>query len=600
MLDSVPDLCQFMRRSLWIVGSVVVLSACGFAAQKVQVSKVPDDVKVADLYIIDCLLPGQVRRLGMMTYLAPRRPIRTTAADCRLRGGEYIEYDRADYRTALTVWLPLAQEGDAEAQTYVGEIFEKGIGGEVDYISASQWYQKAASQGFARAKINLGYFYEKGLGVEKNIATALNWYRQASGLKDDQLVYSSEANEALEEQRVALTEKILLAEKQSSVFEKQLATLKAQQQNWANKKNQLEQSFISAQNANQQRHLEKAKNELVLAKREIDILSKLYAQADEDRAILQKELDAMPKLAFRNAPELPLIEPKVIEINDVSTIALNDVNFGRYFALIVGNQDYWYMDDLSSPLQDAKRLQAVLEEKYGFSTVLLADADEKTILNTLSDLYKQLGPQDNLLIYYAGHGNLVKSSTSDRQRGYWLPIDAQEDRTTNWISNTVISDHLDRLKARSILVMADSCYTGNMASAGSPFLLGSLNTQLSKDSVQAGLERRSRLVISSGGVKPVLDGTNGQHSMFAGSLIEILENNEQILRDNMLFSRLVVNVKRRNQQQNLDYIPEMRPIRAAGHSGGDFYFVPKAVAVERNPGLSSVNANPIAAYSTIY
>ncbi|MCR6654021.1 MAG: hypothetical protein NVV73_22195 [Cellvibrionaceae bacterium] len=78
-----------------------------------------------DLYIVDCLLPGQVRRLGTMQYLSPRRAVRTTTADCRIRGGEYVEYDRADYRSALKVWLPQAEQGDAEAQNYVGEIFEK-------------------------------------------------------------------------------------------------------------------------------------------------------------------------------------------------------------------------------------------------------------------------------------------------------------------------------------------------------------------------------------------------------------------------------------------------------------------------------------------
>lgn len=581
MLYAKSRVCQSLRTISLSIGFSVVLAACGSTVKPIATSDIPDNVKTTDLYITDCLLPGQVRRLGSITYLTPRRPIRTTAADCRLRGGEYVEYDRADYRTALNVWLPQAQEGNAEAQTYVGEIFEKGIGGEPDYPSAAQWYQRAAEQNFTRAQVNLGYLYEKGLGVEKSVAIALNWYRQASGLQDDQLVYSSEANQALEAQRLELTEKILLAQTQNVLFENQLDKLKIQQQQWASKKRSLETQLAEAKNSAQKEQLEQANNELALAQREIDILSQLYNKSDSERLALQEQLDGMPVLAYRDAPQLPLLEPEAVELNNANSIELNNVNFGRYFALIIGNQDYWYLDDLSSPLQDTTRLQTLLEEKYGFSTILLPDANEKSILNALSDLYNQIGENDNLLIYYAGHGNLTNSATSDRQRGYWLPIDAQEDRSTNWISNSVISDHLDRLKARSILVMADSCYAGNMASANSPFLLGSLSNQLSTESIQSGLGRRSRLVISSGGERPVLDGIDGQHSMFAGSLIEILENNEQVLRDNMLFSRLVVNVKRRNQQQDIDYIPEMRPIRSAGHSGGDFFFVPKAAVVGR-------------------
>ncbi len=65
-------------------------------------------IAIADLHVVDCLLPGQVRQLGQRMFLSPRRPIRTTAADCRLRGGEYVAWDRADYITALKVWMPAA------------------------------------------------------------------------------------------------------------------------------------------------------------------------------------------------------------------------------------------------------------------------------------------------------------------------------------------------------------------------------------------------------------------------------------------------------------------------------------------------------------
>ncbi|MGZ8994996.1 MAG: hypothetical protein ACXW3P_00635, partial [Rhodospirillales bacterium] len=82
-----------------------------------------------DLLPVDCLLPGQVRQLGQrVTYVTRPRPIKTSAQDCRIRGGEYVAYDRADYATALKVWLPQAQEGDADAQNAVGDIYQKGMG----------------------------------------------------------------------------------------------------------------------------------------------------------------------------------------------------------------------------------------------------------------------------------------------------------------------------------------------------------------------------------------------------------------------------------------------------------------------------------------
>jgi len=142
----------------------------------------PPAGRAEDLFVVDCLLPGQIRKLGRMTFLTSRRPVKTSAQDCESKGGEYVAYDRTDYRTALHVWLPQAQEGNKEAQTYVGEIFEKGLGVQPDYALAIEWYRKAAAQGYTRAQINLGYLYEKGLGVQKDPETALHWYRQAAGL----------------------------------------------------------------------------------------------------------------------------------------------------------------------------------------------------------------------------------------------------------------------------------------------------------------------------------------------------------------------------------------------------------------------------------
>src|SRR5262245_65202737 len=100
----------FDRRSLG-VGSIwlllatflLVLSGCAASTPSVET---PEQRAVApgtsmpgraeELFVVDCLLPGQVRKLGRMTFLTPRRPIKTTAQDCEIRGGEYVAYDRAD------------------------------------------------------------------------------------------------------------------------------------------------------------------------------------------------------------------------------------------------------------------------------------------------------------------------------------------------------------------------------------------------------------------------------------------------------------------------------------------------------------------------
>jgi TPR repeat protein len=125
------------------------------------------------------------------TYLTSRRPVSTTAANCEHRGGEYVAFDRANYATALRTWQPKASEGDAEAQFYVGEIYEKGLGISPDYDLAVLWYSKAAAQGNSSAMVNLGYLYEKGLGVPQDSIAALNWYRRAAGLENTDVAFAA-------------------------------------------------------------------------------------------------------------------------------------------------------------------------------------------------------------------------------------------------------------------------------------------------------------------------------------------------------------------------------------------------------------------------
>jgi len=185
-----------------------MLSALITFAVSLPISQVQAKAKPArdanQLLIVDCMLPGKIRQLGGGTrYQTARRPIKTSGADCEIRGGEYVAYDRANYATALTVWLPQAKAGDPKAQTYVGEMFEQGLGTTPDYDAALQWYMKAAEQGYDRAQMNLGSMYEKGLGVEKDELAALNWYRKATGLDDDDLAFASNVEE-LEAENVEL------------------------------------------------------------------------------------------------------------------------------------------------------------------------------------------------------------------------------------------------------------------------------------------------------------------------------------------------------------------------------------------------------------
>ncbi|MDZ7924640.1 MAG: caspase family protein [Marinagarivorans sp.] len=517
--------------------SISVLSLLGCVKENSATSNI---VHKDDLAIVDCLLPGQIRKLGTATYNSARRATKTTASDCNMRGGEYVAYDRASYESALAVWLPLAKTGDASAQNYVGEIYEKGLGIATDYSQALFWYSQAAEQDFARAQINLGLLYEQGLGADRNLYRALELYRMASGVDKDAVLLSQDALAALESEKNTAEVALQVATEQSQSLEKQLA---ASEKNYAQAKDGAHSKALRA----------------------------LYEHSLVDRSRLQDQLDSMA-LAYRSFSKNLLTGPAAIDMGE--PVVVKDINFGRYYALIIGNQNYEYLDDLRSPIQDAKRLQAVLEQRYGFKTRFLENATEKDILLAINQLFGELTEHDNLVIFYAGHGEISSAGLSKTERGYWLPVDAQSDNISHWINNAVISDHLDRLRARSILVVSDSCFAGYLGADNSPYLFGLTESTQSRSSIERGIKRRARVVISSGGEKPVLDGNEAYHSIFAGALIEALEANQQPLRDSQLFALLSVNVGKRAETLGLYQKPEMKPVREAGHEGGSFYFVP--------------------------
>jgi uncharacterized protein len=84
--------------------------------------------------------------------------------------------NKGDYATALREWLPLAEQGDADAQFNLGQMYQMGWGVDKNYITAFDWYKKASAQGNPRAQYNLAHMYQNGWGVERDSQAAFKWY----------------------------------------------------------------------------------------------------------------------------------------------------------------------------------------------------------------------------------------------------------------------------------------------------------------------------------------------------------------------------------------------------------------------------------------
>lgn len=89
-------------------------------------------------------------------------------------------YQRADYATAVGEWQPLAQQGDVDAQYYLGLLYDFGHGVPQDFTMARHWYENAAVQGHTGAQANLGSLYEAGRGGPQDFNLAVTWYRRSA------------------------------------------------------------------------------------------------------------------------------------------------------------------------------------------------------------------------------------------------------------------------------------------------------------------------------------------------------------------------------------------------------------------------------------
>lgn len=88
---------------------------------------------------------------------------------------------RQEYTTVLETLRPLAERGEASAQTLLGYMHRTGLGVERSDREAVEWYNKAAEQDDANAQYLLGYMHQRGFGVPQYSAQALQWYRKAAG-----------------------------------------------------------------------------------------------------------------------------------------------------------------------------------------------------------------------------------------------------------------------------------------------------------------------------------------------------------------------------------------------------------------------------------
>ncbi|MDC0457449.1 caspase family protein [Alphaproteobacteria bacterium] len=239
-------------------------------------------------------------------------------------------------------------------------------------------------------------------------------------------------------------------------------------------------------------------------------------------------------------------------------------DFGNYYALLIGAQDYQNYDNLKTPIRDIMRISNILSERYNFKTELLKNPNRVKILKTLNKYTKILKENDNFIIYFAGHG----MQRSDE--GFWIPVDAEKDDDVNWISNNNIVRKIREMQAKNILVLADACFSGLITRG-----LSNKDIKTEKTAIDILNETKTRIAITSGNNEPVLDGGGGENSIFASALSSELTAFNEPFTASSLFLKLQKRVIKESMAYGNQQNPVIMDIPKSGHENFDFVFNPQ-------------------------
>ena len=262
--------------------------------------------------------------------------------------------------------------------------------------------------------------------------------------------------------------------------------------------------------------------------------------------------------------------PQTFDLSQVKADTRMDLDFdvakaadqGRNFALIISVGDYKdkRIKDLTEPQHDALILKNTLQGYYTFedsTTILLNNPTRSQMIRAFDQLAEKINTQDNILIFYAGHGYWDESL----KQGYWLPSDAAApaDRDkSNWFSNSNLRDYIQGFKATHTLLIADACFSGG--------IFATRNLPGAPKAVQELYRLPSRKAMTSGALSEVPD-----KSVFLEYLCEKLRDNKNpYLPSEQLFYSFKIDVINNSTKSQ---VPQFGEISGSGDKGGDYIFI---------------------------
>jgi hypothetical protein len=198
------------------------------------------------------------------------------------------------------------------------------------------------------------------------------------------------------------------------------------------------------------------------------------------------------------------------------------------WALIVGINDYnGNYGSLANALNDARDLEKILKENYGFkNTILLEDkgATRGNILNHLLNILpRELQLNDRFIFYFSGHGATRVSEEKNIKYGYIIPHDAKpRDKKGDYpyydyIEMSEIIKACGLMDAKHIFIILDSCFSGLAAIKGESISIDKIDETY----IEKITRKKAWQVLTAGGADEFVmeSGFYSGHSPFTGALL---------------------------------------------------------------------------------
>ncbi|MEL7119332.1 MAG: caspase family protein [Bacteroidota bacterium] len=235
---------------------------------------------------------------------------------------------------------------------------------------------------------------------------------------------------------------------------------------------------------------------------------------------------------------------------------------GDNFLFVIAIDEYQQIPKLYNCKRDAKKFIDLMCDHYQFErknviTLFDVEATEHQLFKHFSKLVKRITPNDNLMVYFSGHGDYQASI----DEGYWVPVDAKLLHYEDYISNSKVIKYIKAINSHHTVLIIDSCFSGTLFN----------EKKVAKPSFHLDAIP-SRWVLTAGRNEVVSDGKPGDHSPFADNLLYFLEKNTDDDLSIAELSSFVTEAVAYNSKQT----PRGEPLQDVGHRGGQFYFKHKA------------------------